>query len=99
GAPPPPQPHRRPYGLPPPKPMVDMEPPYENHPTGSETPRIDSHQVRKGGYWRILAGATGHGYGALALFRLYKENDGPFPRDGFQPCLTAITYEGSRHVW
>src|SRR5712691_1741213 len=86
------------YNLSPAKPTVDMEPPYENHPTGRETPRIDSHQVRKGAYWAMLAGAAGHGYGALDLFRLYKENDGPFPRDGFQPWRTAIAYEGSRQV-
>ena len=88
----------RDYGLLPTKPTVDMEPPYENHPTGPETPRIDSHQVRKGAYWAMLAGAAGHGYGALDLFRLYKEDDGPFPRDGFLPWREAIAYEGSRQV-
>ena len=85
------------YGLSPAKPTVDMEPPYENHPTG-KTPRIDSHQVRKGAYWNMLAGAAGHGYGALDLFYLYKDDEGPFPRDGFQPWRKAITYEGSRQV-
>jgi hypothetical protein len=85
------------YGLSPAKPTVDMEPPYENHPTRTG-PRIDSHQVRKGAYWAMLAGAAGHGYGALDLFHLYKENDGPFPRDGFLPWRQAITYEGSRQV-
>jgi len=86
------------YELLPIKPTVDMEPPYENHPTGPETPRIDSHQVRKGAYWAMLAGAAGHGYGALDLFRLYKENGGPFPREGFLPWRQAIAYEGSRQV-
>jgi hypothetical protein len=86
------------YSLSPAKPTVDMEPPYENHPTGPDTPRIDSHQVRKGAYWAMLAGAAGHGYGALDLFYLYKESDGPFPRNGFQPWRTAIAYEGSRQV-
>ncbi len=85
------------YGLMPAKPTVDMEPPYENHPTG-KTPRIDSHQVRQGAYRNMLAGAAGHGYGALDLFYLYKDNDGPFPRDGFQPWRKALTYEGSRQV-
>jgi len=84
--------------LSPAKPTVDMEPPYENHPTGSRTPRIDSHQVRKGAYWAMLAGAAGHGYGALDLFHLYKDGDGPFPRNGFQPWRKAIAYEGSRQV-
>ena len=86
------------YALAPSKPTLDMEPPYENHPTGRNSPRIDSHQVRKGAYWAMLAGAAGHGYGALDLFHLYKENDGPFPRDGFQRWRKAITYEGSRQV-
>jgi hypothetical protein len=86
------------YELSPAKPTVDMEPPYENHPTGKTTPRIDSHQVRKGAYWAVLAGAAGHGYGALDLFWLYKDSDGPFPKNGFQHWRKAIAYEGSRHV-
>lgn len=86
------------YALKPPKPTIDMEPPYENHPTGPATPRIDSHQVRKGAYWAVLAGAAGHGYGALDLFHLYHEDEGPFPRDGFQPWRRAMAYEGSRQV-
>jgi hypothetical protein len=85
------------YALTPAKPTVDMEPPYENHPTG-KTPRIDSHQVRQGAYWNMLAGAAGHGYGALDLFYLYKDAGGPFPRNGFQPWRKALAYEGSRQV-
>jgi hypothetical protein len=88
----------RDYGLSPAKPTVDMEPSYENHPTGPNTPRIDSHQVRKGAYWAMLAGAAGHGYGALDLFWLYKDSDGPFPRNGFQHWRTALAFEGSRQV-
>jgi hypothetical protein len=86
------------YALTPAKPTVDMEPPYENHPTGSSTPRIDSHEVRQGAYWNMLAGAAGHGYGALDLFYLYKDQDGPFPRNGFQPWRKAMAYEGSRQM-
>jgi hypothetical protein len=85
------------YSLTPTKPTVDMEPPYENHPTG-RTPRIDSHQVRQGAYWNMLAGAAGHGYGALDLFWLYKDSDGPFPKNGFQHWRKAMAYEGSRQV-
>src|SRR5579883_213458 len=86
------------YALRPAKPTVDMEPPYENHPTGKSTPRIDSHQVRQAAYRNILAGAAGHGYGALDLFYLYKDKDGPFPRNGFQPWRKALAYEGSRQM-
>lgn len=82
----------------PPKPTVDMEPSYENHPTGANSPRIDSHQVRKGAYWAMLSGAAGHGYGAMDLFFMYKGEDGPFPRDGYQSWRVAMAYEGSRQV-
>jgi hypothetical protein len=75
-----------------------MEPSYENHPTGPNTPRIDSHQVRQGAYWAMLAGAAGHGYGARDLFWLDKDSDGPFPRNGFQHWRTALADEGSRQV-
>jgi hypothetical protein len=85
------------YALLPAKPTVDMEPAYENHPSG-EKPRIDSHQVRAEAYWAMLAGAAGHGYGAMDLFYLYKDKDGPFPRDGFQSWRTAMAYEGSTQV-
>jgi hypothetical protein len=88
----------RDYKLSPTKPTVDMEPSYENHPTGPRTPRIDSHQVRKGAYWAMLAGAAGHGYGALDLFWFYKDSDGPFPKNGFQHWRKALAYEGSRQV-
>ncbi len=86
------------YAMSPPKPTIDMEPSYENHPTGANSPRIDSHQVRKGAYWAMLAGAAGHGYGAMDLFFMYKEGDAPFPRDGYQSWRVALAYEGSRQL-
>lgn len=85
------------YELTPAKPTVDMEPTYENHPSGDQ-PRSDSHRVRADAYRGMLAGAAGHGYGALDLFHLYKDEDGPFPRNGFQPWRKAIAYEGSTQV-
>ena len=85
------------YALTPAKPTVDMEPAYENHPTG-EKPRIDAHKVRAQAYSAMLAGAAGHGYGALDLFWLYKDGDGPFPNNGFQHWRKAMAYEGSTQV-
>lgn len=60
------------YALTPAKPTVDMEPAYENHPTGADKPRVDSHKVRTQAYLAMLAGAAGHGYGSLDLFYFYK---------------------------
>jgi len=86
------------HALKPAKPTLDMEPAYENHPTGANKPRVDSHKVRSQAYSAMLAGAAGHGYGALDLFWLYKDADGPFPKDGFQHWRAAMAYEGSTQV-
>jgi len=83
------------YALAPAKPTVDMEPAYENHPTGANQPRIDAHKVRSQAYSAMLAGAAGHGYGSLDLFYFYKDADGPFPKNGFQHWRKAMAYEGS----
>ena len=50
--------------------------------------------MRGGACGAVLSGAAGHGYGALDLFYLYKDADGPFPRNGFMTWRQAITYEG-----
>jgi hypothetical protein len=80
------------HALSPPKPTVDMEPAYENHPTGAGKPRVDAHKVRTQAYTAMLAGAAGHAYGSLDLFWFYKKSDGPFPRDGFMDWRTAMNY-------
>lgn len=86
------------YALTPVKPTLDMEPSYENHPTGENKPFINSHKVRTQAYAAMLAGAAGHGYGSLDLFYFYKDEDGPFPKNGFQHWRKAMAYEGSRQV-
>src|SRR5262249_40431527 len=77
---------------------VDMEPAYENHPTGAGKPRVDTHKVRTQAYAAMLAGAAGHAYGSLDLFWFYKDADGPFPKEGFQHWRTALNYPGTRQM-
>ncbi|MBM3334148.1 DUF4038 domain-containing protein, partial [Candidatus Sumerlaeota bacterium] len=86
------------YALTPAKPTVDMEPAYENHSTGANKPRVDSHKVRTQAWSAMLAGAAGHGYGSMDMFYFYKDTDGPFPKNGYQHWRTALAYEGSRQV-
>jgi hypothetical protein len=85
----------RDYALSPAKPTVDMEPAYENHPTGAGKPRVDAHKVRTQAYAAMLAGAAGHAYGSLDLFWFFKPDEGPFPRDGFNDWRTALAYPGA----
>ena len=90
--------------LSPAKPTVDIEPSYENHPVGGLLP-IDAHKVRAQAWTAMLAGAAGHGYGALDLFCFLKDVDGPFPRGGggwrepaFQHWRTALGYAGATQM-
>jgi hypothetical protein len=85
----------RDYALSPTKPTVDMEPAYENHPTGAGKRRVDAHKVRTQAYAAMLAGAAGHAYGSLDLFWFFKPDDGPFPKDGFQDWRAALQYPGA----
>lgn len=88
----------RDYAMMPPKPTVDMEAAYENHPTGAGKPRVDAHKVRTQAYAAMLAGAAGHAYGSLDLFWFYKAADGPFPKDGLQDWRTAMAYPGAAQM-
>jgi hypothetical protein len=86
------------YSLSPAKPTVDMEPAYENHPTGAGKPRVDAHKVRTQAYTAMLAGAAGHAYGAMDIFWFFKPEDGPFPRDGFRDWRTALQYPAAAQM-
>lgn len=79
------------YHLTPPKPTLDMEARYESHPDMNDpagfagTRRNSAHTVREAGYWALLAGAAGHGYGHNSVWQMHDElktdsrNDYTFP--------------------
>jgi hypothetical protein len=72
------------YGLNPPKPVVDGEPLYEDHPIGFKNAAqlgfsFDAH-IRQRAYWDILAGACGFSYGNHAVWQMYAP--GREPRNG-----------------
>lgn len=53
------------WKLEPPKPTLEGEPCYEDHPVRTSTPDdwFDAYDVRKAAYWSLLSGACGHTYG------------------------------------
>jgi hypothetical protein len=71
------------YGASPPKPFLDGEPIYEEHPycwkpeDGFSTPT----DVRRDAYWSVLGGAAGHTYGHHSVWQ--------FTGDGRPPSLGA----------
>jgi hypothetical protein len=70
------------YNLTPPKPTLDMEARYENHPDGPNTERrMDAHQEREAAYWAMLAGAAGHGYGCNDMWQFWNPERMPAPDD------------------
>lgn len=63
------------YRATPPKPFLDGEPIYEDHPYCWEPERgySTAQDVRRDAYWAVLGGAAGHTYGAHAVWQF---NDG-----------------------
>jgi hypothetical protein len=60
--------HRRP-----PKPTLDGEARYEDHPVNWDTRngRFDDYDVRQAAYWGVFAGAAGHTYGHYSVFPFF----------------------------
>ncbi|HET8547424.1 MAG TPA: glycoside hydrolase family 140 protein, partial [Bryobacteraceae bacterium] len=76
---------RHDYEMKPPKPTIDMEARYENHPDGPNPRRMDAHQEREAAYWAMLAGAAGHGYGCNDIWQFYNPERLPPPDDNSFP--------------
>ncbi|MBC8103724.1 MAG: glycoside hydrolase family 140 protein [Cytophagales bacterium] len=60
------------YALSPPKPCLDSEPGYEDHPAGFDlnNGHLDDYDCRKALYWALFAGACGHTYGCHDLWQM-----------------------------
>jgi hypothetical protein len=62
----------RDYALTPPKPVIDGEPRYENHPVAWKPEQFgwfDDYDVRQAAYWAVFAGAAGHTYGCNDIWQ------------------------------
>jgi hypothetical protein len=62
------------YALSPPKPVIDAEPLYEDHPLAFRSKvngySVDAH-VRQRAYWDLFSGSCGHTYGNHAVWQMY----------------------------
>lgn len=61
------------FALWPPKPCLDGEPRYEDHPVNhrAELGYFDDYDVRQAAYWAVFAGALGHTYGNHNVWQMY----------------------------
>ncbi len=62
------------YGLEPPRPVIDGEPRYEDHPVNWDTTNgwFNDFDVRQAAYWSMLSGAAGHTYGNHNIWQLWQ---------------------------
>ncbi|HEX8200404.1 MAG TPA: DUF4038 domain-containing protein, partial [Isosphaeraceae bacterium] len=71
---------RRVYDLSPPKPVLDGEPLYEDHPIAFK-PREHGHSIaadiRRPLYWDLFGGACGHTYGHHSVWQMYAPGRAP----------------------
>jgi hypothetical protein len=61
------------YNKTPPKPTLDAEPRYENHPVNwkPELGYFDDFDVRQAAWWAFLSGACGHTYGCHDVWQMF----------------------------
>lgn len=69
----------RDYALTPPKPCLDGEPVYEDHPLGFDVKRgyATDLDARKACYWALFAGACGHTYGCHDIWQFWQDGRVP----------------------
>ncbi|MGO8704638.1 MAG: glycoside hydrolase family 140 protein [Candidatus Brocadiia bacterium] len=86
------------YLMQPPKPTIDMEFRYENHipSANSKQPRINAHQIREAGYWNMLAGAAGLGYGAQDIWQFFEAGN---PRLSYADYSLFMKEQTATYNW
>lgn len=88
------------YLLEPPKPVLDGEPIYEDHPINFN-PDANSHStaadVRRPLYWDLFSGAFGHTYGHHSVWQMWTPERAPINRP-LMPWYEAIDQPGSRQM-
>jgi len=87
------------YARQPPKPCLDAEPGYEDHPAEFKASNgyLDDSDVRKFAYWAVFAGACGHTYGCHDIWQFYSPQRKPIS-EARTPWPEALLLPGSRQM-
>jgi hypothetical protein len=87
------------YALHPPKPCLDGEADYEDHPVNwhPENGHFNDYDVRKTAYWAAFAGAHGHTYGCNEVWQFYVPGRQPYG-DPRRPWQEAISLPGAAQM-
>ncbi len=88
------------YQLEPPKPVIDAEPVYEDHPINFN-PDANGHStsadVRRPLYWDLFSGAFGHTYGHHSVWQFWSPSHEPINRP-LMPWYEAIDQPGAKEM-
>ena len=89
----------RDYALAPPKPTMEGEARYEDHPVNwkPELGRFDDYDVRQAAYWSLLAGGCGFTYGCHDVWQLWVPARQPIAGPGM-PWRKALRLPGARQM-
>lgn len=90
---------RQDYALHPPKPVLDAEPRYEDHPVNwrPENGWFGPFDVRQAAYWSMLAGACGHTYGNHNIWQMWQPGRTPIS-SARTPWQQALNQPGATHM-
>lgn len=85
--------------LTPPKPTLDGEPRYEDHPIDWKPEKgwFDDADVRQAAYWSLLAGACGHTYGNHNIWQMWRPGRAPVSA-ARTPWRKALAHPGSAQM-
>jgi hypothetical protein len=88
------------YDLVPPKPVMDGEPIYEDHPISFDAKRLGhsvSADVRRPLYWDLFSGAMGHTYGHHSVWQFWQPSRNPI-NNPLMPWYEAIDQPGAEQM-
>jgi hypothetical protein len=88
---------REDYDRTPPKPVIDGEPIYEDHPVSFDAARLGhsiAADVRRPLYWDLFSGACGHTYGHHSVWQMWRPDRNPI-NGPLMPWTEAVNQPGA----